>query len=78
MRWFIETVRNRDDEQASYAASFPVPDDRKDAVRMLEYYMRVFPHRGYNEEHDYWWAWDDDEPNRLHRWVLRDKLPDTF
>ncbi|MEB2848213.1 hypothetical protein GAO09_08425 [Rhizobiales bacterium RZME27] len=76
MRWFIETVRNRGEDQGVYENCLAAPDSRKDAVLFIEYYMRLFPHRGYNEEHDYWWAWDDDDPNRVHRWVFRDNATD--
>jgi hypothetical protein len=75
MRWFIETVRQRGDEHGLFEDSIPAPDTRAEAKELIEHLIRLFPHKGYNEEHDYWWAWSDDEPERIHRWVLRDRVP---
>jgi hypothetical protein len=76
MRWFIHSIRNRGDERGMFQGSIPAPDNRSEAELVIEKLISVFPHSGYNEEQDYWWARDDDEPMKLHRWVLRDEATD--
>lgn len=67
---FIErTMYNRAGQKIGESIRMRVPSEtREDAAREIERQQAEFPRRGYNDEHDYWWARPDLGEYQLTRW----------
>lgn len=69
--YLIYSVRSRDDESETVMETIPISADRTMILATVETALSAFDHHGHNEEQDYWWAWSNDNPSEIHRWVIR-------